>query len=457
MKKPHNAFVLGRRVALLYRNILLGQIVSIINATALTGVALSLVGNPAVYVWWLAAVAIAGFRISQARAYHAEDAAARLASAEHWRRRAWRGAAISGSIWMAGGLLLMWQGNTYLQLFTAFVLAGMVAGAVPLLAADRAVFRTYAWPIVLAAIVGSLGADPLHIAFTAMAALFLLAVTRSADLFHHTLHDTFQLEQEKDELVGNLKQAREVAERSNRAKTEFLANISHELRTPMNGIIGLAELLHHETLTPDQRSLLDPLRISANDLMLQIDHLIELSALEAGHIKMKPDPFLVHELLDSLISAQRKPAADKGLAIELEADPALPDVVIGDLRHLRDIFQHLVGNAIKFTDHGHIRVAARLKEQQQESVRIEFSVTDTGPGINAETLRAISGLLVQADGSSIRRHGGIGVGLPICRKLIELMGGELQIDSQPGSGSTFSFVVPFALAETQTGFAAAGH
>ncbi|MBP5987526.1 MAG: hypothetical protein KA538_10140 [Azonexus sp.] len=450
MNAPDDSFVLGRRVALLYRNVLIGQIVSVVNATALTWVAVTLVDNPAIYVWWLAAIAIAGFRIAQARAYRAEDEATRQANADSWRLRALRGAGIAGTIWAAGGMLLMRQGNTDLQLFTAFVLAGMVAGAVPVLAADRTVFRTYSWPIVVAAIIGTVGGDTLHIAFTVMAVIFLLAVTRSADLFHNTLHDTFRLEHEKDGLVENLDRAREVAERSNRAKTEFLANISHELRTPMNGIIGMADLLALDSITDDQRVLLDHLRESADSLLLQLNHLIELSALEAGHVTLRPAPFAVHDLLDGLISAQRKSAMTKGLAIDIAADRSLPDIVTGDLDRLRQVFQHLVGNAIKFTDRGNIGIAARQVERNEDSVRIEFSVKDSGPGISAEALQAINGLMVQGDGSSARRHGGLGVGLPISRKLIELMGGELQIDSELGKGSTFRFTLPFALPEAES-------
>lgn len=450
MNPPDEAYILGRRLALLYRNVLLGQIVSVVNATALTGVALTLLDNKAIALWWLAAAAIAGFRVVQARAYNSATEAARQADADGWRQRVLYGVSASGLIWASGGLLLMLQGNTHLQLFTAFVIAGMVAGAVPVLAADRTVFRAYAWPMTLAAIIGSLGGDTLHMAFTAMAAIFLLAVTRSADLFHDTLHDSFRLEHEKDHLVDHLEHAREVAERSNRAKTEFLANISHELRTPMNGIIGMADLLALDSISDDQRELLDHLRQSADTLLLQLNHLIELSALEAGHIRLRPEPFVVHDLLDGLISAQRKAAMDKGLAIGIESDSGLPAIVVGDLERLRQVFQHLIGNAIKFTERGSIGIAARQVERTEKSVSIEFQITDTGPGIGAEALQAISGLLVQGDGSSIRRHGGLGVGLPIVRKLLELMGSELQIDSEPGKGSTFRFTLPLAVPETES-------
>lgn len=449
MRAADDPATLGRRVELLYRNLRLGQIVSIVNASALSWVAVELVANQVIYLWWLAALAIAAFRIAQAQGYKAESEAERQANAPRWRRQALWGASASGITWACGALLLMLQGNTHLQLFTGFVMAGMTAGAIPVLAADRKIYRAYAFPVVLAVAFGSLGNDTLHMAFTAMSLLFLVTIARSADLFHDTLHDTFRLEHEKDGLLDNLQQARQAAELSNRAKTEFLANISHELRTPMNGIIGLSELLHHETLTPDQRSLLTPLRDSANDLMRQIDHLILLSALEAEHVKSRPAPFAVADLLEGLLSSQQKAATSKGLILRHQADPELPAVLVGDLELLRQIFDHLVGNAIKFTEQGSISITARPIDHHDEQTWIEFCVADTGPGIPPDVLPSLSGLLTQGDGSSMRRHGGIGVGLPIVRKLIEIMGGSLRIDSQVGQGSQFRVLIPFQRPEAE--------
>lgn len=443
----NDTFVLSRRVELLYRNVLLGQGVSLINASVLTWVATSLVEHSAIYGWWLTAVAIAGMRISQAIRYRRAAPSEKLAETAQWRQRALLSAAGGGIVWAGGAVLLMSQGNTYLQLFVGFVMSGMIAGAVPILAADRLVFRSYAWPISLAVAFGTLGSDPLHIAFTVMSLLFLLAVTRSADFFHGTLQETLRLEHEKDSLLNTIDHARELAERSERAKTEFLANISHELRTPMNGILGFTELLEQEPLNEAQQELLKPLRSSAEDLMTLINDLIQLSALEAGHIKPSPIDFVMSDLGNALLTVYFKPCMAKGIDLLDNFDPDLPSVVKGDISLLQQIFAQLIGNAIKFTDHGSVTVSAKIQNRTEKTVAIEFAVSDTGPGIPAEKIGTLNGLFVQVDSSKIRRHGGTGIGIPIARKLIQLLGGTLAIESQVGVGSRFSFTVPFELTE----------
>jgi signal transduction histidine kinase len=450
LKQPTETFVLGRRVELLYRNVLLGQVVSLINAAVLTWVASSLIDNPAIYAWCSAAVVMASVRIFQAIAYRRTEPEQRLAQAVAWHRRALISATGAGIIWGGGALLLMSQGNTHLQIFSGFVMSGMIAGAVPILAADRLVFRSYAWPVALAVTFGALGSDALHIAFTVMSLLFLLAVTRSADFFHGTLQETFRLEHEKDGLLTELANASAVAERSNRAKTEFLANISHELRTPMNGIIGMADLLALEPLSADQQEYLSHQRESAEQLMELINNLIRLSALEAGQVRIYPTPFIAENLLEGMVSSQQVDAANKGLALSPHSDPELPGILVGDLSRLRQIFEYIVGNAIKFTSEGRIDVHAKLVERRHDQVKIEFSIVDSGPGMTAEQLLMINDLLTQGDGSSIRKHGGVGVGLPIARKLVELMGGELLVDSELGKGCTFRFILPFGLPEPDT-------
>lgn len=440
---PH---ILSRQIELLYRNVRMGQIISIINASLLAWVARDSAPGGWLAGWWATTVVLAGARMALAGGYHASSGEDRLRQVDRWRSRAIAGALASGLVWAAGAVLLMTSGDIVVELFTAFVMAGMVSGAVPVLAAQTLAFRCYAWPITLAVAVCSFGLEPLRIAFSAMSLLFMLSSTRSADYFYNALLETFRLEHEKDGLIDRLEQARIVAEQSNRMKSEFLANLSHELRTPMNGIIGISDLLAMENLSRHQHELLDPLRRSAGELMLLMNNLIELSALEAGQIRINTSPFALADLLDNVQAGPHKAAADKRLAFRLTCDPALPAIVVGDQGRLRQILLHLLENAVKFTERGEVAVAVRVVAQDDRQARLNFEITDTGVGIAADKLPLLlTGMLTQADGSSIRRHGGLGVGLPLARGLIELMGGQLAIDSTPGQGSRFHFELPFAL------------
>lgn len=439
------AGVLGPQVALLYRNLRIGQIVSILNAALLVWIGSPYVATEYLTAWATIVLIIASLRLVGENSYRKLDITQRNAQARFWRQRAIIGATLGGIAWAGGTVMFMTAGDPTFKLFTAFVMAGMVAGAVQAVAADLTAFRCYAWPVVTAVAICAFSADSMGIAFSLMSLIFLIAVTRSARFFNQALHDSIRLEQEQARLAQHLVHAREVAEQSLRAKTEFLSNISHELRTPMNGIIGIADLLAFDA-SAEQQELLGHLRQSSDHLMTQINHLIRLSELEAGHVTLNAAPFITAELLSRTILGNQDQASAKGIALGLDTDPALPGVLIGDSDCLIDALRHLVDNAIKFTERGTINVACRPRQYDGDTAWVEFAVSDSGPGISPDALKAIKGLLMQADGSSIRRHGGLGVGLAIVRRLVELMGGKLQVVSTPGQGSTFSFAIPCSLA-----------
>ena len=303
--------------------------------------------------------------------------------------------------------------------------------------------RAYRWS--LAVMAAGAGSDFLHLSFELMAVLFVFGSSRSADNFHDALHETLRLEQEKDRLVSDLEQARRRAESSDRAKSEFLANISHELRTPMNGIMGMADLLAMGELGPGQQELLQPLRQSADELLQKIENMIELSALEVGELVPRPVPFNLPELVDTLLAKHRAAAAAKGLAFLARHDAGLPPVVVGDADLVGKILHHLVDNAIKFTAAGGVDIATALVATVGDGIEVAFVVRDTGPGIPADRLESLFGLFTQGDGSSTRRHGGTGIGLAIARRLAETLGGSLTVDSRPGGGTTIRIALPFRL------------
>ena len=244
-----------------------------------------------------------------------------------------------------------------------------------------------------------------------------------------------------------LHEARQAAEAANRAKSEFLANMSHEIRTPMNAIIGLGHLALKTDLTPKQLDYLEKITSSGERLLNLLNDLLDFSKIEAGKVELEVIPFPLRTSLERLLGLVGVTAAGKGLQLRLSLDEKAPEFLIGDPHRLEQVLLNLLGNAVKFTSFGEIELTVRLLSFEEERLVLEFSVKDTGIGMTPEQTVRIFSPFIQADGSTTRRYGGTGLGLNICQRLIELMGGEISVTSEPGWGSIFSFTAVFRRGE----------
>ena len=259
----------------------------------------------------------------------------------------------------------------------------------------------------------------------------------------------FYFTREATEQLNSLEQALDRADAANRAKSEFLANTSHELRTPMNAIIGLSQLVLATELHSTQRDYLEKAHSSAKGLLAILNDILDFSKIEARELKVEKLTFNLSQALEGTSNMLAGKAQEKGLELLFDVPSSVPQSLVGDPMRLRQVLLNLGNNAIKFTEQGRVMLTVDVEHNEDTHIVLRFSVRDTGIGISPRDRERLFASFQQADSSTSRRFGGTGLGLSISKRLVELMGGAIHVDSEPGKGSTFWFTVPFDRAPEQ--------
>ena len=427
---------------LVYGNTFVSQISTCTVGVLFAGILYLWTNRIDAWIWFSFLVATVLIRLALFRAY--QKHAPSEQNFRKWLRYYAIAVMVSGVVW-AGGTVYFFQPDDQLVcFFITMVVAGVVAGSLPALAPHFPSFCIFAVPILLFFSLRSLlvGKTEFY-ALGVLTLLFAGVFLTSARYFSRILMGALLLNIENESLVEHLKEERNLAEATSHAKSAFLANMSHEIRTPMNGIIGMTEICLGTDITAEQQKYLNAVKVSADNLLTIINNILDFSKIEVGRIKLDHVPFLLRAAVGQALQTIALQAAGKGLTVLFSPASNVPDALVGDPGRLQQVLDNLVDNALKFGGRGEVLVTIGLVGTDERGCTLSFGVQDEGIGIPAEQMRRIFDPFEQADQSSTKSFSGTGLGLTISKSLVELMGGAIQVESEAGKGSLFTFTARF--------------
>jgi len=356
------------------------------------------------------------------------------------------GVILTGLIWGTGSWFLF-PGNSPLhQVIFMIIVAGLAAGAVPILAPLLWLYKTYATSFLLpVAVLLFLRGDEVYIVLGVVTLIFLAVLINSATRMQEVLVSALENQFRNEAMIDSLRAARKAAETASRTKNEFLANMSHEIRTPMNGVLGSLQLLKELHMDSEQQDLVATAYSSADSLLHLLDDILDFSKIEAGRLDLQQIPFKMAEVISGLEQTLISRANKPGLTFEIVVDPRLDAMLTGDPARIRQILNNLLSNAIKFTARGQITLSATVEDEIEGGFLARLQVTDTGIGIAPTDQTKLFQSFSQADTSLTRKYGGTGLGLAIVLRLVDLMDGVCGLESAPGQGSRVWCDIPFLL------------